>query len=161
MRGRYRLSRRKQIIEEHFDTADWQDDWSPRYNIAPTQLIPVIRQHPTARQVSLMKWGLIQSWAESRSGAAGMINARSETAEFSKHRSLFAHARIGWLGHTRGRPLKEIAISFAKTSLRSMSRLVVASEAGYGEHWRGATSANSCLFRFGTPSWGPKTLPFD
>jgi predicted ATPase len=80
-----------------------------------------------------------------------MINARSETAEFSKHRSLFAHARIGRLGHTRGRPLKEIAISFAKTSLRSMSRLVVASEAGYGEYWRGATSDNSCLFRFGTP----------
>jgi hypothetical protein len=36
MCGRYRLSRRKQIIEEYFDTADWQDDWNPRYNIAPT-----------------------------------------------------------------------------------------------------------------------------
>lgn len=42
MCGRYRLSRRKQIIEEHFETADWQDDWSPRYNIAPTQFVPVI-----------------------------------------------------------------------------------------------------------------------
>jgi len=41
MCGRYRLSRRKQIIEEHFDTSDWQDDWSPRYNIAPTQAVPV------------------------------------------------------------------------------------------------------------------------
>ena len=57
MCGRYRLSRRKQIIEEHFDTADWQDDWSPRYNIAPTQHIPVIRQHPKEpiRQLSSMK----------------------------------------------------------------------------------------------------------
>ena len=27
-------------------SADWQDDWSPRYNIAPTQPVPVIRQHP-------------------------------------------------------------------------------------------------------------------
>jgi putative SOS response-associated peptidase YedK len=82
MCGRYRLSRRKQIIEEYFETPDWQDDWSPRYNIVPTQPVPVIRQHPKepVRQVSLMKWGLIPSWAKSPSSAAGMINARSETA---------------------------------------------------------------------------------
>lgn len=82
MCGRFRLSRRKQIIEEHFETAPWDDDWSPRYNIAPTQPIPVIRQHPKEpiRQVSLMKWGLVPSWAQDTSGAARMINARSETA---------------------------------------------------------------------------------
>ncbi len=82
MCGRYRLSRRKQIIEVQFDTAPWAGDWNPRYNIAPTQPIPVIRQHPKEpiRQFSLMKWGLIPSWAKSPSGAAGMINARSETA---------------------------------------------------------------------------------
>jgi putative SOS response-associated peptidase YedK len=82
MCGRYRLSRRKQIIEEHFDSADWQDDWSPRYNIAPTQTVPVIRQHPKEprRELSLMCWGLIPSWAKDSSGAARMINARSETA---------------------------------------------------------------------------------
>lgn len=81
MCGRYRLSRRKQLIEEYFDTTG-EDDWSPRYNIAPTQPIPVIRQHPKepVRQLSLMKWGLIPSWAKDASGAAGMINARSETA---------------------------------------------------------------------------------
>jgi len=82
MCGRYRLSRRKQIIEEQFDTTDWQDDWNPRYNIAPTQPVPVIRQHPKepVRQLSQMKWGLIPSWAKDSSGAARMINARSETA---------------------------------------------------------------------------------
>jgi putative SOS response-associated peptidase YedK len=82
MCGRYRLSRRKQVIEEHFETADWQEDWSPRYNIAPTQPIPVIRQHPKKprRDLSLMRWGLIPSWAKDTSGAARMINARSETA---------------------------------------------------------------------------------
>jgi len=82
MCGRYRLSRRKQIIEEHFDTAYWQDDWSPRFNIAPTQPVPVIRQNPKepVRQISLMKWGLIPSWSKDTSGAASMINARSETA---------------------------------------------------------------------------------
>jgi putative SOS response-associated peptidase YedK len=81
MCGRYRLSRRKQIIEEHFNAAG-DEDWSPRYNIAPTQPVPVIRQHPKepVRQLSLMKWGLIPSWAKDSSGAARMINARSETA---------------------------------------------------------------------------------
>jgi putative SOS response-associated peptidase YedK len=82
MCGRYRLSRRKQIIGECFETAPWDNDWSPRYNIAPTQQVPVIRQHPREpiRQLSLMKWGLIPHWSKSASDAASMINARSETA---------------------------------------------------------------------------------
>ncbi len=82
MCGRYRLSRRKQIIEEHFDTQAWDDDWSPRYNIAPTQPIPVIRQNPKepVRELSLVRWGLIPHWAKDASGAARMINTRSETA---------------------------------------------------------------------------------
>jgi putative SOS response-associated peptidase YedK len=45
MCGRYKLSRRKQVVEEYFGTAPWDEDWSPRFNIAPTQPIPVIRQH--------------------------------------------------------------------------------------------------------------------
>ena len=82
MCGRYRLSRRKQIIEDHFGCEPWDEDWNPRFNIAPTQPLPVIRQHPRepVRQISLMKWGLIPHWAKDASGAASTINARSETA---------------------------------------------------------------------------------
>jgi putative SOS response-associated peptidase YedK len=82
MCGRYRLSRRKQLVEEYFESAPWDDDWNPRYNIAPTQQVPVVRQHPKEpiRQLALMKWGLIPSWSKDTSGAASMINARSETA---------------------------------------------------------------------------------
>ena len=82
MCGRYRLSRRKQIIEEHFDSVSGEEDWVPRYNIAPTQPVPIIRQHPKEprREMSLVRWGLIPSWAKDASGAAMMINARSETA---------------------------------------------------------------------------------
>ena len=82
MCGRYRLSRRKQIIEEHFETQPWDNDWKPRYNIAPTQPIPVIRQHPKepTRQLSLIKWGLIPNWARDASLGSSTINARSETA---------------------------------------------------------------------------------
>jgi putative SOS response-associated peptidase YedK len=81
MCGRYRLSRRKQIIEEYFDSPG-EEDWSPRYNIAPTQPIPVIRQNPKepVREFSLVRWGLIPSWVKDSSVAAKMINARSETA---------------------------------------------------------------------------------
>jgi putative SOS response-associated peptidase YedK len=69
-------------VEEYFESAPSDDDWNPRYNIAPTQPVPVIRQHPKepVRQLSLVKWGLIPSWAKTASGAASMINARSETA---------------------------------------------------------------------------------
>lgn len=82
MCGRYRLSRRKQIIAEHFDAISDDDDWTPRYNIAPTQPVAVVRQHPAepTRHLSQMRWGLIPSWSKDASGAAKMINARSETA---------------------------------------------------------------------------------
>jgi len=82
MCGRYRLSRRKQILEEHFESFSGEEDWAPRYNIAPTQPVPVIRQNPKepVRELSLVRWGLIPSWAKDSSVAAQMINARSETA---------------------------------------------------------------------------------
>jgi len=82
MCGRYQLSRRKQIIEEQFDSAPWEEDWSPRFNIAPTQPVPVIRQNPKepVRTLSLMKWGLVPYWAKDPSIATNTINAKSETA---------------------------------------------------------------------------------
>jgi putative SOS response-associated peptidase YedK len=82
MCGRYRLSRRKQIVEEYFASVSGEEEWSPRYNIAPTQPVPVIRQNPRepVRELSLIRWGLIPSWAKDRSAATKMINARSETA---------------------------------------------------------------------------------
>src|SRR6202043_1716281 len=82
MCGRYRLSRRKQLVEEYFDCVSDEPDWAPRYNIAPTQPVPVIRQNPKepVRKLSMMRWGLIPSWAKDSSIAARMINASWETA---------------------------------------------------------------------------------
>ena len=81
MCGRYRLSRRKQIIAEHFDALSDGDDWMPRYNIAPTQPVAVVRQHPSepTRHLAQMRWGLIPSWSKHATGSARMINARSES----------------------------------------------------------------------------------
>src|SRR4029077_2147609 len=60
----------------------WGGGWPPPQNIAPTQPVPVIRQHPkeSVRQLSLMKWGLIPHWAKDPSIASSTINAKSETA---------------------------------------------------------------------------------
>jgi putative SOS response-associated peptidase YedK len=58
------------------------EDWVPRYNIAPAQPVPVIRHNPNEprRDLSLVRWGLIPSWAKDSSSAARMINTRLETA---------------------------------------------------------------------------------
>ena len=79
MCGRYRLSRRKQIIAEHFEAEPFDDDWIPRYNIAPFQPVPIIRQTNSTRVLSTMRWGLIPSWATDPSIGFKTINARSET----------------------------------------------------------------------------------
>ena len=67
---------------ERFDSISDEPDWEPRYNIAPTQSVAAIRQNPTqpVRELSVMRWGLIPSWAKDSSGGASMINARAETA---------------------------------------------------------------------------------
>jgi SOS response associated peptidase (SRAP) len=44
MCGRYRLSRRKQLVEEYFGAVSGEDQWDPRYNVAPTQPVLTIRQ---------------------------------------------------------------------------------------------------------------------
>jgi len=83
MCGRYRLSRRKEVLAEHFG-ADFADmEWEPRWNIAPTQPVPVIQAdgQGLVLKVSLMRWGLIPSWAADATIGARTINARSETAE--------------------------------------------------------------------------------
>lgn len=54
-------------------------DLPARYNVAPTQLIPVIRSAADGRRdLSSLLWGLIPSWA--KEPGEGLINARSETA---------------------------------------------------------------------------------
>jgi putative SOS response-associated peptidase YedK len=70
------------MIEEYFSTVSGEDDWTPRYNVAPTQPVPVIRQNPKEprRKMSLVRWGLIPSWAKDSSIGAQTINARAETA---------------------------------------------------------------------------------
>ncbi len=79
MCGRFRLTRPEKLAARFAIEPD--DDWVPRYNIAPTQDIPVIRQHPEKpkRFGPQMRWGLIPSGAKDASVGYKMINARAET----------------------------------------------------------------------------------
>ncbi len=68
MCGRYRLSRQKEFLAEHFGVES-DDDWTNGFNIAPTQNVLVIRQHPGKpnRLGSRMRWGLIPFWSNDAS----------------------------------------------------------------------------------------------
>jgi putative SOS response-associated peptidase YedK len=81
MCGRYRLTAKERYLRDHFGL-DEDPAWAPRWNIAPTQLVPIIRQDAklSRRSFDLVRWGLIPSWAKDRSIAAKTINAMSETA---------------------------------------------------------------------------------
>ncbi len=52
----------------------------PRYNIAPTQSVAVVRSAAVGRELVLMRWGLVPMWAKDPSIGSRMINARAETA---------------------------------------------------------------------------------
>lgn len=79
--GRYRLTAKERYIRDHFDL-DEDPSWTSRWNIAPTQLVPIVRQKNAGsrRSFDLVRWGLIPSWAKDRSIATKTINAVAETA---------------------------------------------------------------------------------
>jgi putative SOS response-associated peptidase YedK len=49
------------------------------YNVAPTQLSPIVRQVSDHNSLVPMKWGLVPSWAKDPAIGSQMINARTET----------------------------------------------------------------------------------
>ncbi|MET4805226.1 SOS response-associated peptidase [Limibacillus sp. MBR-115] len=69
---------------------------APRYNIAPTQSVAVVRSDPelAGHHLALLRWGLVPFWAKSRDIGARMINARAETlAEKPAFRAAFRYRR--------------------------------------------------------------------
>lgn len=54
---------------------------SPRYNIAPAQMVAAVIHDGVRRRMGQLRWGLVPSWAKDISLASKMINARSETLE--------------------------------------------------------------------------------
>jgi len=57
-----------------------QPNFPARYNVAPTQPIPVVRLVNGARSFTLMRWGLLPGWVKDPKTFTLLINARAETA---------------------------------------------------------------------------------
>ncbi len=92
MCGRYLVTMAPEMMAELFGFID-RPNFPPRYNIAPTQPVPVIRLDEGVRRFHLMRWGLIPSWSRA-SPASLLINARAETlADKPSFRGAFRHHR--------------------------------------------------------------------
>jgi len=79
MCGRYALNATSQELIASFGLVECPD-FDPRYNIAPIQSVPIIRQRATGERVAhLLRWGLLPSWAKDETLATRLINARAET----------------------------------------------------------------------------------
>jgi putative SOS response-associated peptidase YedK len=78
MCGRYALTSPLDVIAERFDLL-WLPEVSAHYNIAPSQMIPVVRATEQGRELAFLKWGLIPSWAKDPAIGSRLINARAET----------------------------------------------------------------------------------
>lgn len=79
MCGRFSLSSPPEEVRHHFGY-DEQPNFPPRYNIAPTQPVAIVRAHEGKKQFHLVRWGLIPSWVKDPKSFTLLINARSETA---------------------------------------------------------------------------------
>jgi putative SOS response-associated peptidase YedK len=79
MCGRFALIVDASVLADVFDV-DPPRELKPRFNIAPTQTIPIIRStRDGARECPMVRWGLVPSWAKDEKIGARMINARGET----------------------------------------------------------------------------------
>ena len=78
MCGRYSQQHTAEEIAERFEIIDPEFSFPPRYNIAPSQIVPIIIAQEQRRLVGC-KWGLVPFWAKDPSIANRTINAKSET----------------------------------------------------------------------------------
>jgi putative SOS response-associated peptidase YedK len=78
MCGRYVITSSPAAIRALFGYPE-QPNFPPRYNVAPTQPIAVVRLHDGKRQFVLMRWGLIPSWVKDPKAFSLLINARGES----------------------------------------------------------------------------------
>jgi putative SOS response-associated peptidase YedK len=95
MCGRFTQTASPAVIAEQFEVAV-PPLLAPRYNIAPSQPVATIRIEPgtTTRQLVLLRWGLIPSWAKDSKIGHQCINAKAETvAEKPSFRAAFKARR--------------------------------------------------------------------
>lgn len=134
MCGRFAFYSPHEAVTRLFGVVD-APEVEPRYNIAPTQFVAAVRETGGPREVAMLYWGLVPSWAKEKSIGARMINARSETlAEKPSFRNAYQRRRClvladGYYEWQRSGAIKQpYFISFAASEPFGM--------AGLWERWR-------------------------
>ena len=93
MCGRYTITAPVDALRRLFQFKNLPN-LEPRWNVAPTQAAPVVRETPAGRELKMLRWGLIPAWAKDASIGARCINARADTvAEKPAFRAAFRMRR--------------------------------------------------------------------
>ena len=95
MCGRYSITTAPEALRQLFGV-EFGLNLQARYNLAPMQAAPVIQigEDGAGRVLTMMRWGLVPSWAKDADGGARIINARSETVrEKPSFRAAFQRRR--------------------------------------------------------------------
>lgn len=94
MCGRFTLKEPPKKLAEYFNLAG-EVDYNSSWNIAPsTKICSITSDQAGSRNLRMMKWGLIPSWAKDASIGNKLTNARGETvAEKPSFRSAFKSRR--------------------------------------------------------------------
>jgi putative SOS response-associated peptidase YedK len=80
MCSRYSLTSPPEAVRAYFRHHN-EAVFPPRYNIAPTQPVAIVRpDHAGRRELVLVRWGLIPPWVKDPRTFSTLVNARAETA---------------------------------------------------------------------------------
>lgn len=96
MCGRFSLTTPRREVLDHYGIQDAPTLFllKPRFNIAPSQQIAVVRMGSEGRELRELRWGLVPSWAKQPETGFSMINARAETVHTKPaYRALFRRRR--------------------------------------------------------------------
>ena len=95
MCGRFTIHTTEAKIREAFHLPDNSVlELKPRFNIAPSQDIPIIRDTETSREMIMAQWGLVPNWSKEPKTKYSTINARIESvAEKPTYRTPFKRRR--------------------------------------------------------------------
>jgi putative SOS response-associated peptidase YedK len=154
MCGRYMMTSPVEALRQLL-LVDERPNLPPRYNIAPSQDVPIVRlrKDRSGRELALVRWGLIPYWAKDPKIGAKLINARAESLAtkpafreaFARRRCLVpANGFYEW--EKRGRARQPWLIRARDGGLLTF--------AGLWEHWRDPASGSvtSCTIVTGEPN---------
>lgn len=139
MCSRYTLTSPPEAVRAYFRTGG-QLAFPPRYNIAPTQPVTIVRAAPDGtREMALVRWGLIPPWVKTPAEFTVVLNARAETIiDKPSFRGAIRHRRClvpadgyyEWTGPARA---KQPHLVHRRDRDQPLMGL-----AGLHEHWLGA-----------------------